>query len=88
MLAAVGFGAKMLSRIARLERLVAHAGGALASRALAAGYADQAHMSYEVLRLTGTNPVRFLRDKALGAAHGTAGLSTVKPPTAGACSSP
>ena len=68
MLAAVGYGPKMLARVARLRRLVALAGDPLASRALEAGYASQAHMSDEVRRLTGTTPVRFLEDAALTAA--------------------
>jgi AraC-like DNA-binding protein len=68
MLAAVGYGPKMLARVARLRRLVALSGDALASRALAAGYASQAHMNDEVRRLTGSTPVRFLEDAALTAA--------------------
>jgi methylphosphotriester-DNA--protein-cysteine methyltransferase len=68
MLAAVGYGPKMLARVARLRRLVALADESLASQALEAGYASQAHMNDEVLRLTGTTPVRFLKDAALTAA--------------------
>jgi methylphosphotriester-DNA--protein-cysteine methyltransferase len=68
MLAAVGYGPKMLARVARLRRLVALSGDALASRALAVGYASQAHMNDEVRRLTGSTPVRFLEDAALTAA--------------------
>lgn len=68
MLAAVGYGPKMLARVARLRRLVALADGALASRALDAGYASQAHMNQEVRRLTGATPVRFLKDATLTAA--------------------
>jgi AraC-like DNA-binding protein len=67
-LAAVGYGPKMLARVARLRRLVALSGDSLASRALDAGYANQAHMNDEVRRLTGTTPVRFLKDAALTAA--------------------
>jgi methylphosphotriester-DNA--protein-cysteine methyltransferase len=67
-LAAVGYGPKMLVRVARLRRLVALSGDSLASRALEAGYASQAHMNDEVRRLTGTTPVRFLKDAALTAA--------------------
>ena len=67
-LAAVGYGPKMLARVARLRRLVALADDSLASRALDAGYASQAHMSDEVRRLTGTTPVRFLEDAELTAA--------------------
>jgi len=67
-LAAVGFGPKMLARVARLRRLVAVGDESLASRALEAGYASQAHMSDEVRRLTGLTPVRFLEDAVLTAA--------------------
>jgi methylphosphotriester-DNA--protein-cysteine methyltransferase len=67
-LAAVGYGPKLLARVARLRRLVALPDDSLAARALAAGYASQAHMSDEVRRLTGTTPVRFLEDAALTAA--------------------
>lgn len=66
--AAVGYGPKVLARVARLRRLVAAGGGALADRACAAGYASQAHMTDEVRRLTGLTPVRFLEDAALTAA--------------------
>lgn len=68
MLAAVGYGPKVLARVARLRRLVAHVDDSLVSRALAAGYASQAHMNDEVRRLTGTTPVRFLEDAVLTAA--------------------
>jgi methylphosphotriester-DNA--protein-cysteine methyltransferase len=61
-LAAVGYGPKMLARVARLRRLVALRGQPLAWRALEAGYASQAHMTDEVRRLTGLTPVRFLED--------------------------
>jgi methylphosphotriester-DNA--protein-cysteine methyltransferase len=68
MLAAVGYGPKMLARVARLRRLVARTDGALTARALMAGYASQAHMTDEVRRLTGATPVRFLEDAGLTAA--------------------
>jgi len=67
-LAAVGYGPKMLARVARLRRLIALPDRSLASRALRAGYASQAHMSEEVRRLTGLTPVRFLKDAQLTAA--------------------
>jgi AraC-like DNA-binding protein len=67
-LAAVGYGPKMLARIARLRRLIVLADEPLASRAYSAGYASQAHMSDEVRRLTGMTPVRFLEDATLTAA--------------------
>ncbi|MGH2945694.1 MAG: helix-turn-helix domain-containing protein, partial [Solirubrobacteraceae bacterium] len=68
MLTAVGYGPKVLARVARLRRLVALTDESLASRAFEAGYASQAHMSDEVRRLTGTTPVRFLEDAVLTAA--------------------
>jgi methylphosphotriester-DNA--protein-cysteine methyltransferase len=67
-LAAIGYGPKVLARVARLRRLVALADEPLAARAFAAGYASQAHMSDEVRRLTGLTPVRFLEDAQLTAA--------------------
>jgi AraC-like DNA-binding protein len=68
MLAAVGYGPKVLARVVRLRRLVALADESLARRALEAGYASQAHMTDEVRRLTGLTPVRFLEDAGLTAA--------------------
>ena len=65
---AVGYGPKLLARVARLRRLVAVADESLAARAFAAGYASQAHMGDEVRRLTGLTPVRFLEDAQLTAA--------------------
>jgi AraC-like DNA-binding protein len=67
-LTAVGYGPKTLARVARLRRLISLSDDSLASRALGAGYASQAHMNAEVLRLTGTTPVRFLKDAMLTAA--------------------
>ncbi len=66
--AAVGYPPKTLARVARLRRLVALSDPSLASRAVSAGYASQAHMNEEVRRLTGTTPVRFLKDATLTAA--------------------
>ncbi len=60
MLAAVGFGPKTLGRVLRLRRLSVPMTASLAERAIAAGYASQAHMAEEVRRLTGRTPVRFL----------------------------
>jgi AraC-like DNA-binding protein len=67
-LGAIGYGPKMLARVVRMRRLVALAEEPLAPRAFAAGYASQAHMNDEVRRLTGTTPVRFLKDAELTAA--------------------
>jgi AraC-like DNA-binding protein len=64
---AVGYGPKLVARILRFRRLQALAArtpaAALVDLALDAGYADQAHMSAEVSRLTGLPPVRFLKDR-------------------------
>lgn len=65
--AAVGYGPKMLARVARLRRLISLEDPSLASRALRAGYASQSHMSDEVRRMTGLTPVRFLEDAVLTA---------------------
>jgi AraC-like DNA-binding protein len=51
--AAVGYGPKTLQRVLRLQRLLA--------LAAEAGYADQAHMSRELRRLTGRSPGALLR---------------------------
>jgi methylphosphotriester-DNA--protein-cysteine methyltransferase len=68
-LEAVGYGPKMLGRVARLRRLIGlGAEDSLASRAFDAGYSSQSHMTDEVRRLTGTTPVRFLEDAVLTAA--------------------
>jgi AraC-like DNA-binding protein len=67
-LAAVGYGPKMLARVARLRRLVDLSEPRLATRAAAAGYASQSHMNEEVRRLTGSTPVRFLKDAGRSAA--------------------
>ena len=67
-LAAIGYGPKTLARVARLRRLISLHGEELAVRAVLAGYASQAHMTEEVRRLTGSTPVRFLKDATLTAA--------------------
>jgi AraC-like DNA-binding protein len=66
--AAVGYGPKTLQRVLRFRRLQALSDGPLVQRALDAGYADQAHMTAEVTRLTGLSPVRFLKDRTPTAA--------------------
>ena len=65
---AVGYGPKLLARVARLQRLRTSPGGSPAERALGAGYAHQAHMNDEVRLLTGITAVRFLEDGVRGAA--------------------
>jgi methylphosphotriester-DNA--protein-cysteine methyltransferase len=64
---AVGYGPKTLARILRFQRLLALAErgtDSLAALALAAGYADQPHMTGEVTRLAGAPPT-----SVLGIAH-------------------
>lgn len=66
-----GYGPAVLRRVLRLQRLLALAArqrGSLADLALAAGYADQAHMTRECGRLTGLTPVRLLAEWAPGGA--------------------
>jgi AraC-like DNA-binding protein len=66
--AAVGYGPKTLQRILRLQRLLWLAGNArdarpeLAALALAAGYADQPHMTREMRALAGISPRHLLLD--------------------------
>lgn len=55
-LASVGYGPKVLQRILRLRRFLAGERRDLARAALDAGYADQAHLARECLRLTGISP--------------------------------
>ena len=61
-----GYGPAVLRRVLRLQRLLTlaarHRGGTLADLALAAGYADQAHMTRECQRLAGLSPVRLLAE--------------------------
>jgi AraC-like DNA-binding protein len=60
-LALFGYGAKTLARVLRMERAVdlARGGMAFGSVAVAAGYADQAHLAHEVRDLAGV-PLRQL----------------------------
>lgn len=56
---AVGYGPKTLERILRFQRfraLARRGAGSLAELALEAGYADQAHLNREHLRLAGVTP--------------------------------
>jgi AraC-like DNA-binding protein len=61
----VGYGPKTLDRVLRFRRLVAQAGAVAAGESdlarLAAdlGYADQAHMTRDCLRLSGLTPVQL-----------------------------
>jgi AraC-like DNA-binding protein len=68
--AAVGYGPKTFQRVLRLQRVLAQAGrlpragASLAALAAEAGYADQAHMSRELLALTGRSPAALLERAA------------------------
>jgi AraC-like DNA-binding protein len=55
----VGYGPKRLARVLRLQRLLAGPPEPWAQRAIAAGYADQAHMTRECVALTGRPPTRL-----------------------------
>jgi AraC-like DNA-binding protein len=63
--AAVGYGPKRFARVLRLQRFLALARGAgtargLAALALAAGYADQPHLSRDCAELAGATPTALL----------------------------
>jgi len=58
-LACVGYGPKTLQRILRLRRFLACERDDLARAAFDAGYADQAHLARECVRLTGLSPSRL-----------------------------
>jgi AraC-like DNA-binding protein len=58
-MASVGYGPKTLQRILRLRRFMAGQRDDLARAAVEAGYADQAHLARECLRLTGLSPSRL-----------------------------
>jgi AraC-like DNA-binding protein len=55
-LTSAGYGPKVLQRVLRLRRFIAGERNDLARAALDAGYADQAHLARECLRLTGLSP--------------------------------
>jgi AraC-like DNA-binding protein len=61
----VGYGPKTLDRVLRFRRLVAQAGAVAAGKSDLArvaadlGYADQAHMTRDCLRLSGLTPVQL-----------------------------
>lgn len=59
----LGYGPRMARRVLRLQRMLTLATGGrrlLADLALAAGYADQAHMTRECRELAGLSPARLL----------------------------
>jgi len=64
-LCAFGYGFKTLNRVLRFQRFLGLGAqafeGSLAEVAARAGYADQAHMTREVRRMSGASPGDFLR---------------------------
>jgi AraC-like DNA-binding protein len=67
--AAVGYGPKVLARVARFRRFLALAPGhtdlGLARLAALSGYADQAHLSRECNVLAGLTPLQLVRDSGV-----------------------
>jgi AraC-like DNA-binding protein len=65
--AAFGYGPKTLDRVLRLQRFLAlgrspgRRPGSLATLAVDAGYADQAHLAHDCRRLAGATPAGLLR---------------------------
>jgi AraC-like DNA-binding protein len=61
---AVGYGPKTLARILRFQEFLrlAQRGGDLAGLAFTAGYADQAHLTRECVRLSGRTPAALVAD--------------------------
>jgi AraC-like DNA-binding protein len=68
--ATVGYGPKTLQRVLRFRRVLAELsarpGSDLASVAYQAGYADQAHLTRETVRLAGRTPTMLVRGVADG----------------------
>jgi AraC-like DNA-binding protein len=63
--AEVGLAPKAYQQVARLQRFLreADAGRALAAAGANAGYADQAHLTRDVRRLTGLTPARLVAER-------------------------
>lgn len=76
----VGYGWQTLSRVHRLQRLLAAHGRSpdirLTELSAAAGYADQAHMSREVRRLSGLTPRQLLASGARPAGERSGSFKT------------
>jgi AraC-like DNA-binding protein len=67
--AAFGYGPKTLDRVLRLQRflrLAAIGSAGPADLALAAGYADQAHLGHECRALTGSTPAALVTERGRG----------------------
>lgn len=67
--AAVGYGPKTLHRVLRFRRFLGlldgAAPGGLGELAIRAGYADQAHLSREAVRLAGLPPAALARERGV-----------------------
>lgn len=65
-LSALGYGPKTLQRLLRFQRYLAlshfHPEISLASLAVEAGYADQAHLTHEAVELAGLPPAKLLAE--------------------------
>ena len=77
---AVGYGPKTLDRVLRLQRLLraldAGRGDDLAWLALDLGYADQAHMTREAVRLAGRTPGELRQARGRGGGQSPTGVQT------------
>jgi AraC-like DNA-binding protein len=78
--ASVGYGPRTLQRVLRFRRFVSavDAGplpGGLADAALAAGYADQSHLTRECVRLSGLTPQALVRARASARVSASASAS-------------
>jgi AraC-like DNA-binding protein len=70
--AAVGYGPKTLQRILRFQRFISRIDrnpGDLAALAAETGYADQAHLTRECVRLAGLTPAALARHRGLVSAE-------------------
>jgi len=82
---AVGYGPKTLGRVLRFQRFLALAasGDDLAWLALAAGYADQAHLTRECRRLAGRTPAELVASGAAAAGERLGAALASRPAGAG-----
>ena len=76
----IGLGPKALQRVARFQRFLrgadAAAPGSLADAAVAAGYADQAHLTRETRELAGVTPAVLVRERhGLAASDGAGAVA-------------
>lgn len=83
LVANVGLAPKPYQRVLRLQRFLAgvevHQG--LAVAAAHAGYADQSHLTREVLAMTGLTPAKLVRERSRGGSGGGMDPGAHSPPT-------